>query len=197
MNLVLFDFDGTITTKDTLFDFIRYAVGTQVFILKLFLIAPVLLLYVIKCIPNWKAKQIVLRQYFGGWDYQSFSVCAKRYATERLPHLIRDIALNTIHSHIINNDKVVIVSASVEEWIKPWCQNYGIETIATRLEVVDGKLTGNFKDKNCYGKEKVLQVKRHYDLNAFSTIYAYGDSKGDREILGLADIAFYKWKRVK
>ena len=197
MNLALFDFDGTITTKDTLFDFIKYAVGIRVFVLKLFLLLPVLLLYGIKIIPNWKAKQIVLKCYFAGWDYQHFSLCGQRYASERLPNIIRDIALHTIRSHIQNNDKVVVVSASAEEWVKPWCQNYGIETIATRLEVIGGTITGNFEGKNCYGDEKVLQINRHYDVNLFDIVYAYGDSRGDKEMLALADIAYYKWKRVK
>ena len=52
MNIALFDFDGTITKKDTLFDFIIFAVGYKTFIIKLISLVPFLILYTLKIIPN-------------------------------------------------------------------------------------------------------------------------------------------------
>lgn len=68
--------------------------------------------------------------------------------------------------------------------------------IATKLEQKDGKLTGKFNGNNCYGTEKVLRIKEKYNLKEFEKIYAYGDSKGDREMLALAHEGYFKWEKT-
>ena len=72
------------------------------------------------------------------------------------------------------------------------CTKQNITLIATELEFEDGVFTGRFRGNNCYGKEKAKRVKALYNLKVFKTIYAYGDSAGDRELLKLADESFYK-----
>ena len=90
-----------------------------------------------------------------------------------------------------------MVSASVEEWILPWCLTIGItHVIATRLEQEDKILTGRLSTKNCYGLEKVQRIKGVFDLEGFSTIYAYGDSVGDKELIDIADVKYLRWKRI-
>ena len=56
----------------------------------------------------------------------------------------------------------------------------------------DNIITGNFITKNCYGQEKVNRIKESYDLSKYDLIYAYGDSRGDKEMLELANNSFYK-----
>ena len=68
----------------------------------------------------------------------------------------------------------------------------GIELIATKLEFKAGKLTGKFATNNCYGAEKSHRIKELFDLELYDYIYAYGDSRGDKEMLALADESFYK-----
>ena len=58
--LALFDFDGTITTRDTLFEFIMYSKGKARFFSGFMLLAPVLTLFKAGVISNSKAKQIVM-----------------------------------------------------------------------------------------------------------------------------------------
>ena len=74
--------------------------------------------------------------------------------------------------HQEQGHKVVVVSASMECWLKKWCEKYSIDLIATRLEIQDGKLTGKFATKNCYGPEKANRIKEVYDLSQFDYIYA-------------------------
>ena len=64
-HLVLFDFDGTLTRKDTLFAFIRYYHGTVRFVLGFAWLSPVMALYMAKLIRNDRAKEIVLKHFFG------------------------------------------------------------------------------------------------------------------------------------
>ena len=75
---------------------------------------------------------------------------------------------------------------------KKWCAKYNLDLIATRLEIQDGKLTGKFATKNCYGMEKVKRIKDAYDLGQYDFVYAYGDSRGDKEMLSIANESYFK-----
>lgn len=196
MNIAFFDFDGTITKKDTLIDFIIYAVGFKTFLLKFIMLMPWLLLYAMNIMSNWRVKEKVLLVYFKSWDLGTFNKCAYKYATERVPLLVNVQARNAITKHKENNDTIVVVTASCENWVKPWCDSQSIDCLATQLEVKDGKITGRFNGSNCYGQEKVNRIRQTYNLNKYKCIYAYGDSLGDENMLALADIRFYKWRQL-
>ncbi len=187
MKLALFDFDGTITTKDSMVDFITYAGGYKKFLLGFFLLSPILILYKLKLIPNWKAKEIVLSYFFKGWEIKYFENKAERYSRDELPKIVRKTALEKIDWHKAQGHKVAVVTASIEDWLKGWCEVYSLDLIATKLEVKNGRLTGRFSTKNCYGIEKVKRIKEKYNLEGFDQIFVYGDSSDDREMLALAD----------
>lgn len=192
MILALFDFDGTTTSKDSLSDFIRYTVGTPYYFIGLVKLFPLLSAYALKIIPNHIAKERLFAYFFKDFDAQRFQELAAEYSLEQIDRITRKKAIDKINWHQENGHKVVIVSASMECWIKPWCDKNGLDLISTRLEVKNKKLTGKFATLNCYGIEKANRVKEAYDLRHFEEIYAYGDSRGDRELLALADKAFYK-----
>ncbi len=196
MNLALFDFDGTITKKDSLFDFIYYSSGLVKFVIGLIVLAPVFAGYILKIIPNWKAKENVLSYFFRGWDEKFFSQVAAKYSIERLPALVRKTALDRIEFHKSQGDRLVVVSASADSWLKDWCNSSGLELIGTELEVVNNKLTGKIFGRNCYGREKVKRIKEKYNLDDYKYIYAYGDSSGDIAMLEIADEKYYRWRRI-
>jgi HAD superfamily hydrolase (TIGR01490 family) len=191
-HLALFDFDGTITKKDSLIQFIRFAVGDADFIKGMAILSPMLVAYKLKMIPNDKAKERMLAYFFEGMEEKQFQEIATHYAEEHIDEMVRVKAVDRLTWHKSQGHTVVVVSASVECWIKAWCDKYGIELIATRLESKEGKLTGKFLTRNCYGQEKVNRVKERYDLGMYEYIYAYGDSRGDRELLSLANEQYYK-----
>ena len=190
--LVLFDFDGTITTRDSLADFIQYATGRFTYYLGLLALSPMLAFYKLNLIPNHIAKQKLIAHYFKGWDADHFKKLADRYSLEQIDRITRPKALEKIRWHQEQGHKVVIVSASMECWLKGWCEKNNLDLIATRLEVRDSKLTGKFATRNCHGIEKANRVREAYDPSLCDHIYAYGDSRGDQELLALADESFYK-----
>ncbi len=190
--LALFDFDGTISYEDTLFKFIRYAVGDLKMILGLIVLSPMLVLYKLKFIPNYKAKELMLAYFFKGMEKEKFENKANEYSLNCLDSIIRTKAIERITWHKKQNHKVVVISASIEAWLKPWCQKNDLELLATKLEFKNGIVSGKLFTKNCYGLEKVNRLKEKYDLSMFDYIYAYGDSKGDEQLLSLADEKFYK-----
>lgn len=193
--LVLFDFDGTITTRDTLIEFVLFYRGKKKYWLGMLKLSPLLALYALKLIPNWKAKQFFLSHYFKGEPIDEFNTRGREFARQVLPKLIRPGALEAIATYKKNNATIAVVSASAENWIKPWCDQYDINCVATRLQVTDGFITGKIDGRNCYGDEKVCRIRDEYTLEDYDRIVAYGDSSGDKEMLALAHDRHYKpWR---
>ena len=190
--LALFDFDGTITIDDSLIKFIRFVVGDVKYVIGMVALSPMLFLYKLKFIPNYKAKQYMLSYFFKGMDESSFLHVAKEYSLKHIDSILRSEAMEKIAWHKEQGDTIVLVSASIECWIKPWCQKQDLNLIATKIELKDGIVTGKFQTKNCYGGEKVSRIKQEYNLESFDYIYAYGDSAGDKEMLALANEKYYK-----
>jgi HAD superfamily hydrolase (TIGR01490 family) len=192
MNIAFFDFDGTITTNDSLLRFIRFAVGDVKFLVGLTVLSPILILYKLKLIPNHRAKQIMLSYFFKGMNAELFLKIANEYSLSHIQKIIRPKAMERIQWHHDNGDCVVVVSASLECWLRPWCQQNKLELIGTQLEIKANQVTGKLLTKNCYGIEKVNRIRQNYNLNDYETIYAYGDSRGDKEMLKLAHEKYYK-----
>tara|TARA_B100000795_G_scaffold211967_1_gene165629 strand:- start:1185 stop:1775 length:591 start_codon:yes stop_codon:yes gene_type:complete len=196
MKLALFDFDGTITTDDSLIKFVRFVVGDTKFIWGMIHISPMLTAYKLKIIPNYKAKQYMLSYFFKDMSEEKFLQVAREYSLNHIKTILRPKAMEKIAWHKEQDHKVIIVSASIESWLKPWCDQNNIDLIATKLEIKEGVITGKFLTKNCYGIEKAHRVQEAYNLSDYDHIYAYGDSRGDKELLVLADERFYKPFRV-
>jgi phosphatidylglycerophosphatase C len=192
MTIVLFDFDGTITTDDSLIKFIRLVVGDAKTLWGMIFLSPMLVIYKLKLIPNYKAKQMMFSYFFKGMDEYKFQKVAEEYSLKHIDTILRPKAMEKITWHKELGHKVIVVSASIECWIRPWCDQNGLDLIATKIKVKDGLITGKFLTKNCYGIEKVNRVKEAYNLDDYDRIYAYGDSRGDKELLELADKSFYK-----
>jgi len=88
---------------------------------------------------------------------------------------------------------VVLASASLELLLEPWARAAGVDDVlATRLEVRDGRLTGRLAGPNCYGPEKVARLEALVGDLAGVELYAYGDSRGDRELLAAAQHPVYR-----
>ncbi len=190
--IAFFDFDGTITTKDTLLEFIRFYKGSLLFYVGFIIYSPFIVAYKIKLIPNFVAKQKVLSFFFKGEDLNLFQQKCNEFANSRLPALIRPKALQEIARLKAANVPIVIVSASAENWIRRWADKNELGLIGTRLAIVNNKITGSFDGKNCYGDEKVCRIEQQFQLKNYSEIFAYGDSSGDKAMLAIATVPFYK-----
>ena len=64
--------------------------------------------------------------------------------------------------------------------------------LATQMEVLDGSLTGRLQGKNCYGPEKVRRINEVVDKSDYDITFAYGDSRGDLEMLKMSDKPCYR-----
>lgn len=185
--IIVFDFDGTLTTKDSLKEFILFAKGKSKFIFGLIYCAPILIAYICRLYPNWKAKQYLFSYFFKGMIYDEFIKLGRNFSTQINSFTRNDIVKKLIEYN--NNHQVYIISASIEDWIIPWSSKWkGIKVIGTRVEVNrEGKLTGRFLTKNCYGIEKVNRLIEVESNRDEYYLIAYGDSNGDKEMELFAD----------
>jgi phosphoserine phosphatase len=62
----------------------------------------------------------------------------------------------------------------------------------TKIEVKNAVVTGQFIGNNCYGPEKVRRIQELFPDRKQYKLIAFGDSKGDRELLAYADESHYK-----
>jgi len=191
--IAAFDFDKTITRIDTLNDLIIYKFGMRKFIRKMTELSPLLFLYCLKIIPNYVAKQKLFASFFAGLTEKEFNGLCRDYSLNRIKNILRHEAIKKIEWHKKEGHKIIIISASMENWIKPWAEENSIdEVIATLPQIENSFLTGRFATKNCHGKEKVERLLEKYPEKEEYFLYAYGDSRGDRELLRLADKGFYR-----
>lgn len=183
-----FDFDGTLTTSDTLLAFIRFAKGDLSFFggflrYSLWLVMMKLGLY-----PNWKAKQKVFSHFFKGMSLEAFDALCKDFAASHR-HLLRSEVVDTLRQAQTEGAEVLIVSASIDNWVQPFFPE--VKVLGTQIEVEDGCLTGRFLTKNCYGQEKVNRILALYPNRNDYHLTAFGDSRGDKELLAFADEEHY------
>ena len=192
MRIAFFDFDGTITKQDTLIKFIRFFVGDIKFIVGILVLLPKFIAYKFNLVSNQYIKENITKYFFSNIDITEFKTKAEQFSLNNIDIITRKNALERIKWHQKNNHKVVVVSASIDCWLKPWCDKNNIDLIATQLEVKNNKLTGRLNNKNCFGSEKVRRIMGKYKLSNYDYIYAYGDSIGDYEMLQISSEKSYK-----
>jgi len=190
--IAAFDFDGTIIKRDSLFVFIWHAVPLSRIMLSFLTVMPYLVAYKLKLIPAFKAKEKLFTALFKGVAIADFNILCKDFIPV-IQKMVRPEALERINWHRQNGHEVIIISASVENWIIPWAMLNGIDTVlATQIQVIDGLITGKFLSKNCQGAEKVTRLLQHNPDRESYILYAYGDSNGDNELFQFADYKFYR-----
>jgi phosphatidylglycerophosphatase C len=138
-------------------------------------------------------KELVFTWFFKNETVETFKTKCRDFSLTVIPQLVKTSALQTLKKHIDEGDKVIIVSASFEEYLCTWCNSMNLELIGTKIIIRDGIVTGKIDGQNCYGVEKVNRLNQYLDLHQFNEIYAYGDSQGDLPMLEIANHRFYKY----
>lgn len=185
--IAAFDFDGTITTKDTLFDFIEFYVGKKKLLTGLFILSPLLISYKLGFIKNDIAKQRLFAHFFKNKNIEEFNRTCQNYIP-RIEKIARAEIIDKIRWHQNQGHLVIIISASISNWIQPWANKIGIDNIiATEISIKNNRIKGIFSTPNCYGQEKVNRLLKLFPNRDEYTLYAYGDSLGDKELFSIAN----------
>lgn len=192
MKLVLFDFDGTLTRRDSYLPFLRYMFGTPRFLAGLMMNSGHLLAYGLGLLPNDEAKTRMMRHFLAGLPLDRVSDTGEAFACQALPDLLRPSMIERLKAHVVAGDTCVLVSASLDVYLRPWARLHGFsKVLCTSLATDDEQcVTGELKPANCYGQEKVRRIKEWLNGIKPDTITAYGDSDGDNEMFLMADISY-------
>jgi len=196
VNLALFDFDGTVTVGDTWTPFMKMAVKPPRILAGRVLLAPAYVGYKCGILPPGRVREAAARIGFKGENAAAVRDLGRRYARQALSHSIRPAATERLDWHKARGDDVVVVSASLDVYLAPWCTDRGLSFICTTLEERDDRLTGRCIGGDCSGEEKVRRVRERYALSKYELIYAYGDTADDAPMLELADRKYYRWHEV-
>ena len=214
--IFVFDFDGTLTHTDTLLAFIRFACGPVRMCMGFALYAPLLVLMKLKLYPNYKAKQKVFAHFFRGMTLARFDALCTAFA-QHSEHLARPAARSFINTVRPEAYAMAIVSASIDNWVRPFAELYlqssnsqdnsqnksqsnpqshkpslPIIVLGTKVEVdAAGCLTGRFATPTCYGPEKERRIEAVWPHREQYDVPAFGDSRGDKEMLAYADQAYF------
>lgn len=190
--LVAFDFDGTLTWRDSFRAFLAWRSGARGYSAGLARIAPAAAIYLIDH-DRTALKAAMVRAFLKGQSQASLAAQAQRFAAERSHRLLRPDALRCWKRWQADGARLVIVTATPQIIVAPFARGLGAELlIASRLEFDEaGAVTGRFDRPNCRGAEKVVRLKAEFG-DGVRLEAAYGDSAGDREMLTLADEPGYR-----
>lgn len=188
-----FDFDGTLTDRDSVVPFLRSLVGTGRLALGL-AGSPRSLVPAALRRDRDRIKEVASAVAFAGRSVTMTEAFADRYGAELVDRRLRTDTVARLRWHREAGHLVVIVSASYELYLRSVARSLGVDGLAaTRLESVDGMFTGRLDGPNCRGEEKVRRLQSWMHAHALErgdcTLYAYGDSPGDRALLASADHA--------
>ena len=190
--LVAFDFDGTLTTRDSFTAFLQWRARPARYALGLLRLAPAALAYLVHR-DRGRIKAAAAREFLKGVPRERLEAEARAFAEACFDGLLRPDALEAWRRWRADNARLVIVTASPDLVVAPFAQALGADDlIGTRLAFDgQGRAAGGFATPNCRGQEKVVRLKaafgEHLVLKA-----AYGDTAGDREMLAMAEIQGYR-----
>lgn len=189
--LYLFDFDGTLTTKDSLFDFLKFSFPNHYN--KYFLIFfPLFILAKLKLAEPRRIKEKFIARFLKGKSSHEIQSLSNRYFEKNYPLIIHPKADEYIKSVSNYHDKF-IVSASVDFWLQPFADHYGMGLICTEAEFDEqGYFTGKFASENCNNEQKKIRIEKEVDLSLYDEVIAFGDTSGDRAMFELATKSFFK-----
>ena len=187
--IAFFDFDDTIICEDSFIGFSKYALGTKKYIISLILSIPYIVSWKLGIISNSRAKEMLFNRMFKGLQLETFNKLCEEYAGRLKPN---GAILHQIKHLQQQGVEIVIVSASIRNWIEPFAKRLSIRhIIATEIEIESENklLTGKFNTPNCFGPEKVNRILQIFNLRD-TEIWSFSDSMSDRPLFNISDYPF-------
>lgn len=188
--IAAFDFDGTLTTKESLIQFIKFTHKTT-FPLKLLHSLPTLLKSSIGLASRQEAKESILTSLYKNIPRTELEALGQNFADNTIDSFLNPPLIEKLHWHQQQGHICVLVSANIEVYLKPWAKRHNLQhVLCSELATSpEGLITGKLSKPNCWGPEKARQLLLLISSQNYqpSQIYAYGDSRGDRELLQLAN----------
>ncbi|HFC00969.1 MAG TPA: haloacid dehalogenase-like hydrolase [Phaeodactylibacter sp.] len=191
--LIVFNFNKTITRRNSMFEFIRFTHGSFSLYFYLVLFSPVFLLSKIGLVSRKKRNELLMRYLYKGESVFMLTTWGEQFCMARYNSFLRPDALDIIRQLKKKQKHIIVISESAKIWVEPFTKKLGLELIATDWEYKEGKFTGRFLTHNCCGKEKATRLKAYLNINEFQKLIVYGNSSRDKFLYKLADIHYHKY----
>lgn len=192
-DVYIFDFDGTITTKDTFALFLRYFAGPARWLYNIICLLPVFMSYVLGFKSRDTVKVHVIRRFFKNVSMEDIDKKAAKFAKDVISGLIRPKAMNALKERQNKDYTLYICSASIGPYLRHWGKEHGINNImATELESHNGICTGEISGWNIWGPGKLQRISAEFLGGNVQIKEAYGDSRGDLEMLNAAQVSYWR-----
>lgn len=191
--IAVFDFDGTLTYHDSLVSFLNFQFGALKTSYKLITLFPQFARYLLGNINRQQMKEDILTSFLKNASYKEVAEQGEQFATTILNQLIRPEGLKKIEWHKKQKHQCILISANLDLYLDPWGKSMGFtHVISSNCAVTNGVLSGKLEGKNCWGQEKVRRLEKTVGPLDQYRIFVYGDSRGDKELLEIADYAFFQ-----
>jgi len=197
--LAVFDFDGTLTRHDSFVPFLRFAFGNRFFLHELRQLALPALGFLTGRRSRDELKAELIRVFLSGVSIRWFKQNAEDYCALHWNKLMRPKALQAVAEQLKSGATVTLCSASPELLLAPFAKRLGVALIGTQLEEnlrvrspKGGLLTGKIVGSNCRCAAKIARLEAVYGSLEQYHLRAFGDSRGDRELLAAAQEAHWK-----
>lgn len=184
-----FDFDGTLSRKDSLGPFLTLVCGRTALYRTFVARAPVLAGIAMGIGDRDAEKERLVGRLLEGRTAVAVREAGESYARSLIEgDALRPEMLERVAWHRAEGHEIVIVSASLDVYLDPLAPLLGIDdVVCTRVGVgPDGRLNGELEGGNVRGPEKVHRFRAWLGPEP-AELWAYGDSAGDRELLADVD----------
>jgi phosphatidylglycerophosphatase C len=185
--IVAFDFDGTLTIRDSFTAFLRWRAGAADWAVGLVKMAPALTAY-IGDRDRGRIMAASVRVFLRDVERTALEAVAERYADQVWGRFMRPDALACWKAWGEKGAHRVIVTASPETTVAPFARRLGAEGLLGTQLMFDAqdRVTGAFAGENCRGEEKVRRLRAAYG-DDMTLAAAYGDTSGDTEMIAIAE----------
>ena len=190
--LVAFDFDGTLTIRDSFTAFLKWRAGPARHARGMMRLAPAAMAYVFHR-DRGRLKAAAAREFLRGATREALESDARVFAEQHSRSLLRPDAVAAWKRWRGERVRLVIVTASPDLIVAPFARGLGADMlIGTELAFDEaGRATGAFATPNCRGAEKIRRLQSVFGPD-FELAAAYGDTGGDREMIAAAAIKGYR-----
>ena len=192
VSVAAFDFDGTMTSKDSMFEFIRFTHGGARLFVGLLRLSPQLIGFKLGKLDRKSAKEKLLSYFYKGYSQGRLEEWGAEFCEKRIPAILRPKALKRLQWHREQGNALYLITASLSIWTRAWAEQHGLQLLASEPAFEEELFSGQLSGKNCHGPQKVLRLEAALAGQRIEKSYAYGDSSGDRELLEWADEAAFK-----
>ena len=189
---MVFDFDGTLTHRDSFIAFLKFIKPGSSFYLHLWLSVPELILYFSGYFSKKQIKERLLKNICGKISQKQFDALCAAFGENEIPKLIKPDALKCIEDYQNQDATMVLLTASPEDYLKSFCRKHNMKLIGTKLQRSSLYFTAKIDGENCFGIEKVKRLEEKFQIQKFETRIGYGDSFGDKPFLKLMTEVHYK-----